>query len=281
MRVSEFDEADADVATDLVAVWAAIPHWVEAVVAGRPYGSVDAVAARADALARDWSHADLDAALAHHPRIGEKPRGSGDEAAASRGEQAAVARASDDVTAAIAAANADYEERFGRVFLIRAAGRSPEEILAEARRRLGNDADTEADEALDQLRQIALLRLRSSLEDAPAMTPTSGTTPHVTTHILDATAGAPAAGVAIVLADAEGTEVARGTTDADGRLGLGPAALAPGEYALTFATGAYFAGREVATFYPSVTIRFTVADAPHYHVPLLLSPFGYSTYRGS
>lgn len=111
--------------------------------------------------------------------------------------------------------------------------------------------------------------------------PTTGSTPHLTTHILDATAGTPAVGVAIVLEGADGNEIAHGTTDADGRLGLGPGVLAPGEYTLTFATGPYFAARGAATFYPSVTIRFAIADAPHYHVPLLLSPFGYSTYRGS
>lgn len=108
---------------------------------------------------------------------------------------------------------------------------------------------------------------------------------HLTTHILDATAGAPATDVAVTLQrhlGGGGVEViAEGFTDADGRLALGPDALEPGMYALTFATGAYFQGRGVDTFYPLVTITFTVADRPHSHVPLLLSPFGYSTYRGS
>jgi hydroxyisourate hydrolase len=104
---------------------------------------------------------------------------------------------------------------------------------------------------------------------------------HLTTHVLDATAGVPAAGVAVVLTSREGAELARGLTDDDGRLALGPDALEVGDYALTFATGPYFAARDVDTFYPTVTIAFRVADLPHYHVPLLLSPFGYSTYRGS
>ncbi|PZU46990.1 MAG: hydroxyisourate hydrolase [Microbacterium sp.] len=105
--------------------------------------------------------------------------------------------------------------------------------------------------------------------------------PHLTTHILDAVRGVPAAGVDVTLADAAGIRIASGRTDADGRLGLGPETLEPGDYALTFATGAYFAASGTPTFYPSVTIAFTVAERPHYHVPLLLSPFGYSTYRGS
>ena len=105
---------------------------------------------------------------------------------------------------------------------------------------------------------------------------------HVTTHILDATAGTPAAGVDVSLQSADGTPRGSGRTDADGRLALGPEALEPGDYALTFATGDYFAAREQATFYPSVTIDFAVdAAEQHYHVPLLLSPFAFSTYRGS
>ncbi|WP_336633346.1 MULTISPECIES: hydroxyisourate hydrolase [unclassified Microbacterium] len=104
---------------------------------------------------------------------------------------------------------------------------------------------------------------------------------HVTTHILDATAGVPAADVTVRLSGPDGATLAEGRTDADGRLALGPDVLDPGDHALTFATGAYFAARGVDTFYPTVTIAFTVGERPHDHVPLLLSPFGYSTYRGS
>lgn len=105
---------------------------------------------------------------------------------------------------------------------------------------------------------------------------------HLTTHVLDASRGLPAAGVGVALHDATGALVATGTTDADGRIGaLGPDALAPGDYRLTFETAAYFEALSVPTFYPRVTIDFTVGDAVHYHVPVLLSPFAYSTYRGS
>lgn len=106
---------------------------------------------------------------------------------------------------------------------------------------------------------------------------------HVTTHVLDAALGRPAVGVAVALFDGAGTLVADGATDADGRVGdLGPEALPAGEYRLVFETGAYFAASGVHGFYPRVTIDFELADATaHYHVPLLLSPFAYSTYRGS
>ena len=109
---------------------------------------------------------------------------------------------------------------------------------------------------------------------------------HLTTHVLDAATGAPAAGVAVELADSAGLPVDAGVTDADGRASLGPDLLPAGEYTLAFRTGAYFAARDVETFYPFVTVTFSVEIAAdgtsrHLHVPLLLSPFAYSTYRGS
>jgi 5-hydroxyisourate hydrolase len=107
---------------------------------------------------------------------------------------------------------------------------------------------------------------------------------YITTHVLDATAGRPAAGVAVtLLAMPSGDQVACGVTDADGRVAdLGPDRLEPGHYRIDFGTGDYFGGRGQDTFYPQVSITFRVsADQAHYHVPLLLSPFAYSTYRGS
>jgi 5-hydroxyisourate hydrolase len=105
---------------------------------------------------------------------------------------------------------------------------------------------------------------------------------YVTAHVLDATAGTPASGVTITLRDGDEV-IATATTNADGRAPeLGPELLAAGDYRIEFGTGAYFAGRGQATFYPRVVIDFTVvAGQAHYHVPLLLSPFAYSTYRGS
>lgn len=115
---------------------------------------------------------------------------------------------------------------------------------------------------------------------------------HLSTHVLDTTNGWPAAGVAVTVTDADGVLVASGRTDVDGRISsLGPDRLAPGEWTLSFATGAYWAALDTGTFHPRVTVTITVPEkpdgltpddpAPHLHVPLLLSPFAYSTYRGS
>lgn len=109
----------------------------------------------------------------------------------------------------------------------------------------------------------------------------------ITTHILDTTKGRPAAGVTIALLETTGDdwrEIARGETNADGRIpDLLPKeqVLAPGVYKLKFFTQEYFEREGAAHFYPFVEICFAVRDDAHYHVPLLLNPFGFSTYRGS
>jgi len=104
---------------------------------------------------------------------------------------------------------------------------------------------------------------------------------HVTTHVLDAARGRPAVGVPVTLFWADGSAIASASTDSDGRVAdLGPDALAPGDYRLVFDTAAWFG--DIPHFYPRVTIDFALTEAgSHYHVPLLLSPFAYSTYRGS
>lgn len=120
----------------------------------------------------------------------------------------------------------------------------------------------------------------------------------VSTHVLDASLGAPAAGVTVTLSRLEGTswlDLESGVTDTDGRRRF-LTEVPAGTYCLTFATGAYFAAREVPTFYPEIAVAFTIAEPGpsepgppesgpaepgHFHVPLLLSPFAYSTYKGS
>ena len=116
----------------------------------------------------------------------------------------------------------------------------------------------------------------------------------LSTHVLDATTGRPAADVQVRLDRAAGeggpgtgwAPAGQGQTDADGRLRLsshpGSDDFEPGVYRITFGTGAYFKARGAASFYPEVTITFELTERDgHYHVPLLLSPFAYSTYRGS
>ena len=109
----------------------------------------------------------------------------------------------------------------------------------------------------------------------------------ITTHVLDTARGCPARGVPVLLERQEGdgwSPVASGTTDADGRVTdlMAAGHLATGVYRLTFQTGVYFEASGTTGFYPYVPIPFRIDSTDqHYHVPLLLSPYGYSTYRGS
>ena len=141
----------------------AAPSFASAVLAGRPYATVDALVARAEEVARALPWDQVAIALAAHPRIGDRVEGASAEAAASRQEQSSMSGAGADVRAALVDGNRAYEERFGHVFLIRAAGRSPQEMFAELNRRLGNDAATERAEVTEQLAQITALRVRGLL----------------------------------------------------------------------------------------------------------------------
>ena len=265
MDLGDFNDATASDAAAVIRGWADVPAWVDALVTARPFGSVQALTERAAAAAGSWGATELDAALAHHPRIGERAVD-----ASSAREQSAMQTAADDVAGAIAAGNAEYERRFGRVFLVRAAGRTPEELLGELERRLGNDPAAETLEAAAALADIAVHRIRATFA-----------VPHLTTHVLDATRGVPAAGIDLVLSTVDGDVIATGTTDADGRAALGPDVLPRGDLQLRFGTGRYHRAVGVPAFHPFVVVAFTVSGTEHLHVPLLLSPFAYSTYRGS
>jgi 5-hydroxyisourate hydrolase len=108
----------------------------------------------------------------------------------------------------------------------------------------------------------------------------------ITTHILDTSRGRPAEGIEVALYEClpgeQAVLVARGQTNKDGRIGDWPE-LQPGAgiFKIRFETRSYFDGQSIPTFYPFVEIHFEVAADGHYHIPLLISPFGYSTYRGS
>lgn len=105
---------------------------------------------------------------------------------------------------------------------------------------------------------------------------------HLSTHVLDAVTGRPAIGVPITLTSADGAVLAEATTDDDGRVARLATGDSPGIFRLRFDTATYFGARSIPGFYPEVVIAFHVTDTEgKYHVPLLLSPYAYSTYRGS
>jgi 2-oxo-4-hydroxy-4-carboxy-5-ureidoimidazoline decarboxylase len=158
--LDEFNGAPADRAVEALRACNAAPRFAASLVAARPFGDVDTLVARAEEIARALPWDEVAIALAAHPRIGDRVEGSTAEAAASRREQSSVSDADDAMRAALLAGNREYEARFDHVFLIRASGRSPEEMLAELRRRLGNDEQAERAEVTEQLAQITALRVK-------------------------------------------------------------------------------------------------------------------------
>jgi 2-oxo-4-hydroxy-4-carboxy-5-ureidoimidazoline decarboxylase len=136
--------------------------WARRVLAGSPFADVDALLDRADRVLAELPDAEIDAALDGHPRIGGKV----DNASSAR-EQAGVTAAGDDVRAALATGNRDYEDRFGYVYLVCAAGHSAEELLAILTDRLDNDPDTERRVMRNELAKINRLRLQRLLSEPP------------------------------------------------------------------------------------------------------------------
>ena len=141
------------------------PGWAAAVLAGRPYPDRESLLATAFRCAMVRDDPDLRSALSKHPRIGDRPAGAGADAEHSRREQGGVDASDAELAERLRLGNLAYEERFGQVFLIRAAGRSGAEILAALTERMANDPVTEAGCVRDQLAQIARLRLGGLLTE--------------------------------------------------------------------------------------------------------------------
>ena len=162
--IDEFNDEAVGRAVEVLRACNAAPSFAAELVAGRPYPDTEALVARAEEVARGLPWDEVTLALGAHPRIGDRVQGASREAQASRREQGAMQDADADIRAALVDGNRAYEQLFDHVFLIRAAGRSPEEMLAELRRRLGNDEQTERTEVTEQLAQITALRVRAMLE---------------------------------------------------------------------------------------------------------------------
>jgi 2-oxo-4-hydroxy-4-carboxy-5-ureidoimidazoline decarboxylase len=158
--LDDFNDEPADRAVQALRACNAAPRFAAEVVAGRPYRDVETLVGRAEEAARALPWDDVAVALAAHPRIGDRVEGSSAEAESSRREQSSMADADAGTRDALLDGNRAYEERFGHVFLIRASGRTPAEMLAELRRRLANDEQTERAEVTEQLAQITGLRVR-------------------------------------------------------------------------------------------------------------------------
>lgn len=162
MRLTDFNTAPEEEVLSLVLSCADVPRWAREVAGHRPYGTVDDVIEAAMTRADPWTDEEVDAALARHPRIGERASGDDADAQHSRREQSGLSQ-EDEIQQRLSAGNAEYEAKFGHVFLIRAAGRSAQDILASLQERLQHTPAEERRIAAEQLREIAAIRLRGAL----------------------------------------------------------------------------------------------------------------------
>lgn len=163
MNLTDFNRLGRDDALATIRPALDVPRWIDAVVDARPFETVAEATDAARAAANPLTDDEIHRALAHHPKIGERARSESAEAKLSRGEQAGLGEASASTAERLDRGNRAYEDRFGHVFLIRAAGRSHDEILTELTRRLTNDPQTERSEVAEQLREIAVLRIEGML----------------------------------------------------------------------------------------------------------------------
>jgi 2-oxo-4-hydroxy-4-carboxy-5-ureidoimidazoline decarboxylase len=249
------------------------------------------VAALFDAMAGAVGSATRDEKLAlvrAHPDLAGKAAHVGTLTAASANEQGGLGldRLSEAEFARFERLNAAYKEKFGFPFIICVRRVTRAALLDAFERRTKNEPAAELAAALAEISLIARLRLAEKVEGA-GMPKTEG---KLTTHVLDTHSGLPAAGVVVELFDlGAGSPLVKTKTNAEGRtdaplLSGGP--LRIGRYELRFHVGDYFAGRNLVLPQPAfldvVPVRFAIAEAEgHYHVPLLVSPWSYATYRGS
>ena len=268
------------------APWAAERAW-----AMRPFATVQALQAGLAAAVQAAAHEDRLALVRAHPDLAGKAAVAGALTRESEQEQgsAGLDRLSPEAFARFQSLNAAYRARFAHPFIICVRRHTRDSILAQFERRLGNAPEAELAAAFAEIDRIAALRL-DALVTGPGPLGVAG---RLSTHVLDAARGTPAAGVAIELRElsqAGGHRVVwRGATNGNGRTDQPLIAGRPipmGAYELTFAVGAYFAGAGLPLaeplFLDVVPVRFAVAEPEgHYHVPLLATPWSYTCYRGS
>lgn len=162
-RVAAINEMDEDVARDRLLTCLDVPRWADEVLAARPFVDLEQLEAKVTEAAATMSDEELERALARHPRIGERPDATKHDASYSSREQSGVDREDAAVVSRLEQGNRAYEDRFGRVFIIRAVGLTAREILDRLRMRLDNSDEAERAETINQLTQIALLRIRELL----------------------------------------------------------------------------------------------------------------------
>ncbi|GAC1620540.1 MAG: 2-oxo-4-hydroxy-4-carboxy-5-ureidoimidazoline decarboxylase [Bradyrhizobium sp.] len=267
------------------------PWIAEQAASARPFAGVQALF---DAMkaAVDRATGELRLALIKaHPDLANKTRRAAGLTAESNAEQnsAGLDRLSDAEYQAFERVNNAYRSKFGFPYIVCVRRHTRDSILRDFERRLPNEADAEARKSIEEIWRIAALRL-NEIVAADDRLPVHG---RLSTHVLDTHSGMPAAGISIELVELSelgaSRVVTRAITNGDGRTDrslIGGRPLPIGRYELTFSVGKYFTERRVPLsdppFLDQIPLRFAISEPEgHLHVPLLVTPWSYATYRGS
>jgi 2-oxo-4-hydroxy-4-carboxy-5-ureidoimidazoline decarboxylase len=287
------DLNNSDTATFTAVLGPVFEHapWIaEGAAAARPFATVSALHDAMMAILRNAPAAQQMAFVRGHPELASKVARAGTLTAESTAEQGSLGlnRLSDAEASTFESLNSRYAKKFGFPCIICVRRHTRDSILRQFERRLTHAGEQEFAAALEEIGHITRLRLSEKIT-GPGMPETSG---RLSTHVLDTYNGRPAAGVAIALYEVGAS--ARGllktaTTNGDGRTDTPLIAGEPlriGTYELQFSIGDYFRHADVKIadppFLDIVPVRFSIAEPEgHYHVPLVTTPWSYSTYRGS
>ena len=292
MKLSELNTASQDEFVKALGNIFEYSPWIaEQAAAARPFVSIKTLFEAMKEVV-DRAPSDIRLALIQaHPDLANKTQRAAGLTAESNHEQNSVGldRLSDAEFEAFGRVNTAYRAKFGFPYIVCARRQTRDSILRDFERRLPNDAKTETQISLSEIYRIAALRL-DQLVRADDKLAVHG---RLSTHVLDTHSGKPAAGISVVLSElsdlGEARVIARAVTNSDGRTDqplIGGRPVPIGRYELLFRVGEYFEGRNVAMsdppFLDQIPLRFSVSDPEgHLHVPLLVTPWSYATYRGS
>ena len=288
MNIEDFNKKGEEEARSLLFQCCGSSKWVGQVMKDFPFSSPRQLVEKATAIwYESCDQADWLEAFGHHPKIGdvaslEKKFASTKHLASQ--EQAKVNSASKETINQLADCNAKYEQKNGFIFIVCATDKSAEEMLRLLIQRLDNVKEEEVHIAMGEQHKITILRLKKLLSNTNWQDIDNS---QLTTHVLDTSIGKPAKGMDIILqefSEQNWHTISQGVTDSNGRVSdFLPSGrmMKAKKYKLIFDTDTYFQNSKTVGFYPQVEIQFSILDDQHYHVPLLISPYGYSTYRGS
>ena len=288
MTLNEFNNLSEQDAANSLEKCCVSKTWIDTMIQNMPFTSTDKMLQK---TANIWYNTCLEAdwieAFQGHPKIGNvnslKEKFANTTAWATN-EQAKIAEADEITIQELTIANSLYEEKYGYIFIVSATGKSANDMLSIIKTRLHNNKGDEIYVAMNEQHKITVIRLVKLIEEFSNNADMSS---HITTHALDTSTGIPANEMLITLKgirDDQWKPISTGITNTDGRIAdVLPAGykIPSGTYVMIFNTLNYYESHNQKGFYPEVSIQFTVRDKSHYHIPLLINPFGYTTYRGS